>query len=85
MSDEEFDVLDELYFVQSFSDLLILTEKSADQLAPVLKSLYEKGWIKVMENVDDEIPKDKLDFDSLQNQESFFLATKNGLMAHNTQ
>ncbi len=84
MTDEEFDVLDELYFIQSFKELMVLTGKSAEELVPVLQSIHSKGWIKVFENVAGEIPLDTIDFQTLADNNHYFLATKSGLMAHNS-
>lgn len=83
MTDEEFDVLDELYFVISFEELKETTLMPEEKLISVLKSIYSAGWIKVMETVDDELPKSAID---LTNKASdyFFLATKSGLLAHNS-
>ena len=83
MTDEEFDVLDELYFVIRFGELADLTEKSSEDLVEVLKSLYQKGWIKVMMTVDDELPESEIDLDN-SFSDYYFLATKKGLLAHNT-
>ncbi len=83
MTDEEFDVLDELYFVIKYGDLLEETGLPSEQLIQVLQSLYSKGWIKIMETVDDELSASEID---LKNSAGsyFFLATKSGLLAHNT-
>jgi len=83
MTDEEFDVLDELYFVISFEELKEATMMPPDKLVNVLLSIYEKGWVKVMETVDDELPESQID---LINRASdyIFLATKSGLLAHNS-
>ena len=83
MTDEEFDVLDELYFVIRFDDLLEATEKDADELIKILKSLFSKGWIKVLKTVDDEVPDSEIDMDN-SSSEYYFLATKKGLLAHNS-
>lgn len=83
MTDEEFDVLDELYFVQSYKQLADLTGKSASELIPVLRDTYKKGWIKVMSNVDDELSEDEIDFQN-HAESYYYLATKKGLLAHNS-
>lgn len=83
MTDDEFDVLDELYFVTSFEQLLEGTEMDSGKLIQVLKEIYQKGWVKIMETVDDEVSKDKLDLDNKADG-YFFLATKEGLLAHNS-
>lgn len=83
MTDDEFDVLDELYFVTSFEQLLEGTEMDSGKLIQVLKEIYQKGWVKIMETVDDEVSKDKPDLDNKADG-YFFLATKEGLLAHNS-
>ncbi len=83
MSDLEFDVLDELYFVHSFEELMELTDLEEDELKPVLQKLLNKGWIKCLENVNDEVTEEEMDFE-LQYRRYYYLATKSGLMAHNT-
>lgn len=83
MTDDEFDVLDELYFVESFGQLVSLTAKAESDLTAILKSLFEKGWIKVLAGVDDEVPPEQVDWDGAVHT-YHFLATKNGLLAHNS-
>ena len=83
MSDLEFDVLDELYFVHSFEELMELTDLEEGELKPVLQKLLNKGWIKCLENVNDEVTEEEMDFE-LQYRRYYYLATKSGLMAHNT-
>lgn len=82
MSDEEFDVMDELYFVQSFNYLIQELEMSAEELKEVLKTLLSKGWVKCFYNMNDEVFEDKLDFDN-EFKDYYYLATKPGLLAHN--
>jgi len=83
MTDEEFDVLDELYFVQSFNHLLENCDLRQDLLVKTLESLWENGWIKVLINVDEEEKPELVDI-SKNAKQYFFLATKKGLLAHNT-
>lgn len=83
MTDDQFDVLDELYFVQSFDQLLHLTGKPANELIPVLVEIYQNDWIKVMGTVDEELTPDQVDLENSA-EEYFFLATKKGLLAHNS-
>ena len=83
MTDDEFDVLDELYFVQSFQELIELTGMDGLKLKEVLSVLYEKGWIRVFKGVDNEIPKEQVDLNHRAGS-YIFLASKEGLMAHNT-
>lgn len=82
MSDLEFDVLDELYFVQSFKDLLQLTELEENELKPVLEKLLAKGWIRCFKDITEEVAKSELDFE-LEFRKYYYLASKEGLLAHN--
>lgn len=84
MSDLEFDVLDELYFVQSYSWLIDATGFEDELLKKVLKKLVSKKWIKCLSSMTEDIPYDDLDFDK-DFRNIYYLATKSGLLAHNTQ
>lgn len=83
MSDSEFDVLDELYFVQSFDNLQGLCDLDTDELVKTLSSLFEKKWIKVLKTVDEEEIPDKVLLKT-EYRKYFYLATKKGLLAHNS-
>lgn len=82
MSDAEFDVMDELYFVQPFNYLIEELEMPTLDLKEVLKSLIEKGWVKCLYNMNDEVFEDKLDIEN-EFKDYYYLATKPGLLAHN--
>ena len=45
MSDNEFEIMDELYFVVSFDQLMGSIELTKNKVIKVLESLYDKGWI----------------------------------------
>jgi hypothetical protein len=83
MTDKEFDVLDELYFIQSFGDLLLAIGLEDEILVQTLISLFDKGWIRVYHDVDLEVPPKEV---NLQEHaiKYFYLASKEGLLAHNT-
>jgi len=82
MSDDEFDLLDELYFVQPYSILQEALGWEDKQLLYTLGLLKEKGWIKCFTSPDQEC------FDAINlyemGKDLLYLATKKGLMAHNT-
>lgn len=83
MTELEFDVLDELYFVQSFDYLVKEINVDSSSLKHTLGKLLEKGWIKCFHDGVNEVFEDELDFD--HNYKKYhYLATKQGLMAHNT-
>lgn len=81
MTTEEFDVLDELYFVISFDQLKQETGLEEDALRKILARLLENDWIECYGDQKEPIPERQLDF-----QESYkfysYLATKKGLIAH---
>ena len=84
MTDTEFDVLDELYFVQSYRALHGQLQISEEALKETLAQLVRKGWVKVLHSHDEEVEQE-----AAQRVESYdnyyFLATKSGLLAHNSR
>ncbi len=85
MTDLEFDVLDELYFVQTFATLreALLDDMEEATLVSVLYDLAQKGWVKCLRpNKDEPIHQEALDI-KRDYQQYCYLATKAGLMAHN--
>lgn len=82
MSDLEFDVLDELYFVISFTDLQKATNLSGEELKEILLTLFRKGWLKVFKSISEELSEETFDLDS-DAQNYYYLASKTGLLAHN--
>lgn len=82
MSDEEFDLIDELYFVQKYDFIKESLGWEDNQLLDTLNSLYLSGMIKCLKAPDTE-RFDVVDIFS-EGKNLFYLATKKGLMAHNT-
>lgn len=80
MTDLEFDILDELYFVTSFDELVQSSDLSVADLIMGLGSLYEKRWIKILKTHDEEVFNADL---TVNYHNYFYLATKQGLLAHN--
>ena len=82
MTDVEFDIIDELYFVTAYVDLKEATEFFDEKLRINLIHLARKGWIRVYKSVDEESEIDQLDLE--KNLESYYyLASKKGLFEHN--
>jgi len=82
MTDKEFDIIDELYFINTFDVLLEETELDEIVLKTELINLVNKGWIKCLARVNQEIAFDENTFE--QNYRKYhYLATKKGLLAHN--
>ncbi|MEQ9405514.1 MAG: hypothetical protein RIM99_18140 [Cyclobacteriaceae bacterium] len=82
MEDDEFDVLDELYFVISYSELQDRLDLGEERLREVLIRLYEKGWVRIYESM--EVEAEEADLNN-KFKFYFYLASKKGLMAHNRQ
>lgn len=82
MSDIEFDVLDELYFVQPFAYLVDELEIDEFELRDVLSKLIDKGWVKCFVSMQEEELSHQVKLEE-KFKEYFYLATKAGLMAHN--
>ncbi|WP_226388883.1 hypothetical protein [Penaeicola halotolerans] len=82
MTDEEFDVLDELYFVQSFEYLLGQLDFTPSSLLEILAKLFDKGWVKCFSSMNEEIFDKDIDIKA-KGATYYYLATKAGLLAHN--
>lgn len=83
MSDVEYDVLDELYFIQSFAGLVEATQFEEKELKEVLIKMQNKGWIRCYFSASDEIPQEEIDIE-VNYRRYLYLASRNGLMKHNT-
>jgi hypothetical protein len=85
MTDREYEILDELYFTMSFHQLckeLGSTEESV--LLSDLVALIQKGWVKAMQpGIEAEL--EDIDFIEKHYKEINFLASKKGLLAHNSR
>jgi len=82
MNDQEIDLLDELYFVQSYRDLKSAMDWKDEDVQKHLFSLSQKDYIKILINHDEEYDGIK-DFNQIPWQDLYFLATKKGLLEHN--
>ncbi|UCS93536.1 hypothetical protein KZP23_00395 [Echinicola marina] len=82
MSEEEYELLDELYFVQPYGYLKETLNWEDEALLATLQELYSRELIKCMIGPDEEL------FEGVdivgQGKNYYFLATKKGLMEHNT-
>lgn len=84
MTDLEFDVLDELYFVQSFTELQKETGLDATTLKEVLAGMYGKGWLRCLPEPSGGEDYRGKDFPENYSA-TYFLASKEGLLAHNSR
>ncbi|HLW18686.1 MAG TPA: hypothetical protein VKX33_00090 [Cyclobacteriaceae bacterium] len=81
MTDDEFDLMDELYFVQSYDYLKHELDWEDEKLLVILQKLFDKEWINCFSDPDEEIFDDP-DIQS-KGMTYFYLASKKGLLEHN--
>ena len=83
MNNIEFDILDELYFIQSYDHLKITLKFSDELLKQSLRRLIAQGWVTCFSS-----PTEELAFESDEFEKDYrnyhYLATKAGLLAHNS-
>jgi hypothetical protein len=82
MTADEFDLLDELYFVTSFSLLKQQLDWESERILQNLESLLAKGWVKCMNDASEEVAVTGNELANKYNNYNY-LATKKGLLAHN--
>jgi len=82
LTDDEFDLLDELYFVQDYSLLKNELGWADERIMLTLDSLYKKAFIKLLLDHDAEFHSNETG-ESIPWKELYFLASKQGLKAHN--
>lgn len=82
MTELEFDVLEELYFVVPYRHLQEETDLDDDTLKGVLRALLGKGWVKCFLTTSEEAVEGEIDFEN-KYKDYYYLASKQGLLAHN--
>jgi len=83
MTDQEFDILDELYFVKSFTALKDDLDVKTESLKEVLGLLIDKSWVGCYATPMVGLPVEKVNFEE-NYLEYFYLATKKGMFEHNS-
>lgn len=81
MTDLEYDILDELYFLKSFDSLKESLDLDDDMLKRSLKSMFIKGWIRCYITPADEVFYGDIDLDA-EYDRYLYIASKKGLLAH---
>ena len=85
MTDQEFDILDELYFVTSYAELQEKTGLPHAELREGLRGLISMNYAKCLyPDQDTVVPFDPEHF-AVEGENYFFLATKAGLLTHNSR
>lgn len=87
MDDLEFEILDSLYFVEPFETIVKeVSEKRVGVIMECLRKLIKKRWIQVMMFSEEKQEFQSTPFFDFDRIEEFqFLATKEGLTAHNSK
>ncbi|MBF8965180.1 hypothetical protein I0P70_18170 [Pontibacter sp. FD36] len=84
MTENEFAIMDELYFVTSYADLKSTSALTDEELCAALRDLISKDYIRILyPDPDTEHAYDESKFGK-HCQEYFYLATKAGLVVHNS-
>ena len=82
MKETEYEILDQLYFVTSYEELVALMDRDDEELNSTLWEMIKKGWVKCLDGPENEIKITKNAF--LKNYQKYqYLASKQGLMEHN--
>ena len=82
MTEPEFEMLDELYFIKNLEDLRKELKSAEYDIREELWKLIQKGWVRATVHKDQEVNLTEEDFQRDVNN-YYFIATKNGLLAHN--
>ena len=82
MTNIEYAIIDELYFVISFKELLAQLDFDKELLENELRKLYQKGWIRIYDGIDKELENHVL-LDESFSKYRFFVSEK-GLSEHNS-
>jgi len=85
MNEIEYDIIDELYFVTAYKDIAATLNLPDEDLRQHLVALAKKGYIKTLyPDPDTEVAFDEDEFQANYRQ-YFYLATKAGLITHNSR
>ena len=82
MTNIEYEIIDELYFVISFNELLAQLDFDKELLENELRKLYQKGWIRIYDGIDKELENHVLLDESFSKYR--FSVSKKGLSEHNS-
>ena len=84
MNEVEYDIMDQLYFVTSFADVKEQTGFDDAVISSVLWNFMNKGWVKCFDGPEKEVEVEDDDF--RRNFAKYhYLASKQGLLAHNVR
>jgi hypothetical protein len=84
MTDPQFDIMDELYFISSFEELMTKLSMEESEVINELHTLIQKGWVKCIEKDTEADIESPINFKA-EFKKYNYLATKAGLLAHNSR
>jgi len=82
MSDNEFDVMDQLYFVTSYNELKEVSGLEDKLIEAILWGFIKNDWVKCLKDPEVEVEVDEVAFEKNYTN-YYYLASKAGLLAHN--
>lgn len=84
MTSVQYDIMDELYFPIPFDELVEALSISEEEMKAQIGQMFQKGWVKILVPETDEIVQEMADFE-LNYKKYSYLASKTGLLAHNSR
>ena len=81
MTDPEYELMDEIYFVTPYSNLSRILGWEDSRILATLQTLCEKGWIRCFTTPTDELLPAEVDLDQYF-KKYYYLASKSGMEAH---
>jgi hypothetical protein len=82
MTTTEYDIMDQLYFVTSYDDIKELSGVEESTITTALWKFIDRRWVKCFDGPENEIEVEEGDFRA-NFAKYHYLASKEGLMAHN--
>jgi hypothetical protein len=84
MTEAEYEIMDQLYFVTSFEDVKNLSGADETVISVVLWKFIKNGWVKCFDGPEEEVELTDDDFKT-NFTKYHYLASKQGLLAHNVR
>lgn len=81
MTDDEFDFLDEVYFVTPYSEIQTSLGWEEARMISCIGQLVHKGWLRCYIEADTELLPNEVN--AMEYRTYSYLASKQGLLAHN--
>ena len=81
MTDDEFDFLDEVYFVTPYQEIKAALAWEEQRMLGCIDQLVLKGWLRCYAGADTELSPQEVNTQEFTRYS--FLASKQGLLAHN--